>query len=183
MPQVKAPPEVPRGHLLALPPENPVGAVVARPARRPLGFAQAAAAARRANPGGNIARYNDRRAQQAADRRRSLAKGGSRVAFFAWALVRQGWKCVTGGPASWLLVVALVCPAAYFPQLSRSVVAGANVLESVANMTANVASTAGALTSVTTSLAVGSTSSVLGLAHDFWKGIDVHQVQLGVDQA
>ena len=55
----------------------------------------------------------------------------------------------------WLLVAALVCPAACLPQLSCSVVAGACVHEIYIDTNAHVTSTTRALTSVTTSLAMG----------------------------
>ena len=132
----------------------------------------------------NIARYNERRAQEARHRRAATrpanATSGSRVwRWVCWVLYLPS-RALNWTPGLSILVFACM-PRAMFPHLSRNIAAGTSMFEQLANMTGSAATAAGLVSSSVGAVALGTSQSVLNVAHDVWKGVDLSNVSLRLD--
>ena len=84
------------------------------------------------------------------------------------------------GPAMLLLVFTCM-PTVVFPRLSRNFEAGTSMFEQLANMTGTAASTASIITTSVGAVALGTSQSVLSVAHEMWQGVDLDDVSLHFD--
>ena len=176
-PAAEASPERPCPKLAAEPPPGGVLPIAQSPSPSP------GTTARRAN--NNIAKYNESRRQDAARRRAAVPPGSSWIkarTVWRWSKGMLYWptKLVNWGPAMLLLVCACM-PAAVFPRLSRNFEAGTTMFEQLANMTGAAATTASIITTSVGAVALGTSESVLSVAHEMWKGVDLANVSLHLD--